>query len=57
MLFVTAAATKLAREFGDVDAVSSMLPVLLEYARLMTSSLSSVSLRERVTISSAVQLH
>ena len=51
MLFATAAATKLAREFGW-DAVSSMLPVLLEYARLMTSSLSSVSLRERVTISS-----
>ena len=39
MLFATAAATKLAREFGW-DAVSSMLPVLLEYARLMTSSLS-----------------
>ncbi len=35
MLFVTGVAAKLAREF---DAVSSMLPVLLEYARLIVSS-------------------
>ncbi len=35
----------------DGDVISSMLPVLLVYARLMTSSPSSVSLRVRVTIS------
>ncbi len=38
MLFVTRDAAKLAREFGDGDAVSSMLPVFWVYARLMISS-------------------
>ena len=50
MLFVTGVAAKLAREFGCGDAASSMLPVVLVYARLMTSSSSSVPLRVRVTI-------
>ena len=49
MLFATGVAAKLAREFGG-DAASSMLPVVLVYARLMTSSSSSEPLRERVTI-------